>query len=147
MAITNIFNKDKGERNGKKTFNPSKSAARVTDAKKEGQTAAKRTETAPVSAGKESASIYRIIRNPHITEKATRLTQINQYVFKVCDNVNKSEIRKAVEDYYGVDVVKVRMIHIPSRTKRRGKGVAIKQGYKKAIVAVAKGQAIEVLPR
>jgi large subunit ribosomal protein L23 len=147
MAITNLFNKDKKEGRGRKEFNPAKSAAQAKVAKKEAGLVPKKKEIASLGAGKENASIYRIIRNPHITEKATRLTAINQYVFKVCDDVNKGEIKKAVEDYYGVDVVKVRMVHIPTRIKRRGKGVAIKQGYKKAIVAVAKGQSIEVLPR
>jgi large subunit ribosomal protein L23 len=143
MAINNIFNKEKRERNGKKTSNPAKSAEKVINAKKETAAAAKKT----TGAAKENASVYRIIRNPHITEKATKLAEINQYVFKVFDNINKDMIKKAVEDFYGVKVVAVRMVNIHSRTKRRGKGIAVKQGYKKAIVAVAKGQTIEVLPR
>jgi large subunit ribosomal protein L23 len=143
MAINNIFNKEKKERNGKKASNPAKSAGNVINTKKETAATAKKT----TGAAKENASVYRIIRNPHITEKATKLAEINQYVFKVFDNINKDMIKKAVEDFYGVKVVAVRMVNIHSRTKKRGKGIAIKQGYRKAIVAVAKGQTIEVLPR
>ncbi|HOX30153.1 MAG TPA: 50S ribosomal protein L23 [Candidatus Paceibacterota bacterium] len=146
MAITNIFNKKEEGKNTNLGSNPAKSAAKVKNAKKKMVSAAKNPEKTIVAA-KDNASVYRIIRNPHITEKATRLAEINQYVFKVFDNINKDMIKKAVEDYYGVKVVAVRMVNIHSRKKRRGKGVAIKQGYKKAIVAVAKGQTIEVLPR
>lgn len=139
MAIINIFNKEK---EGKKTAKPKKSA-RIKDAAAS-QLPASGT---PKAAKKELDKVYRIIRNPHITEKATRLSEMNQYIFKVAKGANKLEVKKAVEDYYGVNVAGVRMVNIPSRTRKRGKGVSIKEGYRKAIVVVKKGQKIELLPR
>ena len=142
MAIINIFNKEKGGKaaaKGAKTKKP----AKVKDAAANPSASG----TAPKSAKKELDKVYRVIKNPHITEKATRLAAMNQYVFKILKGANKNEVKKAVEDYYGVDVIGVRIINIPSRTRRRGKGVSTKQGYKKAIVVVAKGQKIELLPR
>lgn len=141
MAIINIFNKGK---RGKKTPGAAKKPEKAKTAKKPAE--AKNAVRSTVVA-KENASLYRLIKNPHITEKATKLAEMNQYIFKVDGNANKQEIKKIIEDFYGVKVTGVRTATIPSRIKKRGKGVAIKQGYKKAMVVVAKGQKIEVLPR
>ncbi len=89
----------------------------------------------------------KVLRSPHITEKATRLEDNNDYVFKVSLESVKSEIKKAVEEFYGVKVLKVRTINIPKKLKRLGKNKGFKQGYKKAIVRVKKGQTIELMPR
>lgn len=90
---------------------------------------------------------WRILKSPHITEKATGLESQNKYVFKVFPRANKIEIKKAVEGLYGVDVVNVRIINIPRRQRRLGRQRGWKEGYKKAIVKVEKGQKIEILPR
>lgn len=140
--MINIFNKDK-EAKKEKAAKP-KNAAKVKAVKAAGASAA---GTPQKPANKQLDRVYRIIKNPHITEKATRLSEMNQYVFKVAMTANKNEVKKAVEDYYSVSVAAVRMVNIPSRTRKRGKGVSIKQEYRKAIVAVAKGQKIELLPR
>ncbi len=97
---------------------------------------------------KETSKIaYRVLGAPHVTEKATALTEENKYVFKVLPRTNKIEIKKAVEDLYGVDVVKVRIINVPKRRRRLGKQKGWRKGYKKAIVKIKKGQKIEILPR
>lgn len=90
---------------------------------------------------------YRVLKEPHVTEKATDLLQKNQYVFKVLARTNKIEIKKAVEDTYGIDVVSVRIIKIPKKRRRLGKIEGWRGGYKKAVVKIAQGQKIEVLPR
>lgn len=90
---------------------------------------------------------YRILCSPHITEKATDFAEKNKYVFKVLPRANKSEIKEAVEDTYGVDVAGVRIVNVP-RKKRKLKGqIGWRKGYKKAIVKIKKGQKIEILPR
>jgi len=58
---------------------------------------------------------YRILKTPHATEKAADLAEKNQYVFKVWPRVNKTEIGKAIEDIYGVDVLSVRIIKVPRK--------------------------------
>ena len=90
---------------------------------------------------------YRILKAPHVTEKATDLTKKNQYIFKVFPKANKVEIKKAVEDLYGVDVVSVKVINILPKKRRLGRISGWKSGYKKAIIRVKEGQKIEVLPR
>lgn len=90
---------------------------------------------------------YRILKTPHITEKATDLTKKNQYVFKVGPKANKVEIKKAIEDLYDVDVLGVKIIKVPKKRRRLGRISGWRKGYKKAIVRIKEGQKIEVLPR
>ena len=90
---------------------------------------------------------YQVLKAPHITEKATDLAENNQYVFKVWPKSNKIEIKKAIKSIYGVDVLSVRIINIPSKKRRLGKTIGLKRGYKKAIIKIKQGQKIEVLPR
>jgi len=106
-------------------------------------------ESKPQKIRKETkiSQSFRILKIPHITEKATDLTQNNQYAFRVFPKTNKIELKKAIEDIYGVDVVSVRIINVPKKKKRLGRIQGIKPGYKKAIVKIKKGQKIELLPR
>ncbi|OGZ18833.1 MAG: 50S ribosomal protein L23 [Candidatus Nealsonbacteria bacterium RBG_13_42_11] len=90
---------------------------------------------------------YRVIKVPHITERANILSGKNQYVFKIWPRANKIEVKKAVENIFGVDVVSVKIINIPEKKRRVGKIEGKTSGYKKAIVRIAAGQKIEVLSR
>ncbi|PIQ05738.1 MAG: 50S ribosomal protein L23 [Candidatus Nealsonbacteria bacterium CG18_big_fil_WC_8_21_14_2_50_37_10] len=90
---------------------------------------------------------YRILKTPHATEKAADLAEKNQYVFKVWPRVNKTEIGKAIEDIYGVDVLSVRIIKVPRKQRRLGKVQGWRKGYKKAIVKIKEGQKIEIMPK
>lgn len=87
-----------------------------------------------------------VLRVPQITEKAVALQDQNQYVFRVAKRSSKSQVRKAIEEVYGIDVLKVRMINIPAKKKRLGRTSGWQSGYKKAVVAIKKGQSIEILP-
>jgi large subunit ribosomal protein L23 len=90
----------------------------------------------------------KILVSAQITEKAAALAEKNQYVFKVGETANKSEIKKAVEQTFGVKVEGVKITKVPSKRKRiRGRFRGVKQGYKKAIVKIRQGQTIELLPR
>ena len=82
-----------------------------------------------------------------MTEKATDLTSKNQYIFKVFPGSNKNQVKKAVEDVYGVDVINVNIVNIPKKRRRLGRIEGWRRGYKKAIVRIKEGQKIEVLPR
>lgn len=96
---------------------------------------------------KKKREAWKVLKAPQITEKATDLTKENQYVFKVYPKTNKIEIKKAIEDLYGVNVVGVKIIKVPPKRRRLGKISGWRKGYKKAIVKIKKGQKIEVLPR
>jgi len=134
----------KAPQQGKKVAASKRNELR-TDASVQEEKKASKTEIKKVVL-KESKTAWRILREPHVTEKATDLTHLNQYAFKVFNNPSKPEIKKAVEQVYGVEVEKVRKISIKGKTRRRGRHIGWKPGYKKAVVTLKKGDKIEVLP-
>lgn len=92
----------------------------------------------------ENNTAYRTLQEPWITEAATRLAEINKYVFKIGKKISKSEIKKAVEDLYKVAVINVRTISIPSKKRIRGRIEGKKAGFKKAIVTLKEGDSINI---
>ena len=89
-----------------------------------------------------------ILIRPLITEKMTADTEKNnRYGFIVSDAANKIEIRKAVEEAYGVKVTGVRTLNIDGKKKSRYTKTGIIAGrtpsYKKAIVQLADGDIID----
>lgn len=96
---------------------------------------------------KETGVASLILESAHITEKAADLAGKNQYVFKVSSGSSKQEIKKAVEEVYRVNVLKVRPIRVKRKRRRLGKTFGWGKGYKKAIVTLKQGQKIEILPR
>ncbi len=101
------------------------------------------TNTETRSAQATSAS-WSLIRHPWFTEKALRQTAQNKYVFKVRADANKAEMKKLVERGYGVKVVSVHMVNVPSKPRRRGVHRAEKPGYKKAIVTLTPESKLEI---
>lgn len=91
--------------------------------------------------------VFQVLKEPHITEKATDLTKKNQYTFKVLKDANKNQIKTAVETLYGVDVISVNIINIPRKKRRLGRIEGFKKAYKKAIVKIKEGQKIEIMPK
>lgn len=87
---------------------------------------------------------YDVVRQPHISEKATLLAEHNKYVFTVDPQSNKPEIKKAIEGIYNVNVVAVHVISIPHKKRRLGRTEGFKKAYTKAIVTIKEGQKIEI---
>lgn len=90
-----------------------------------------------------------IILRPVISEKATNSSELlGQYSFYVNTKANKLEIKKAIEEAYGVDVIKVStMVSAPkvkTRYTKTGLQVGKTNKMKKAIVHVAEGQEIDL---
>lgn len=89
---------------------------------------------------------FSVIAKPVITEKSMALMQNdNQVTVKVLATASKTEIKLAFERIFQVKVVEVRVANVRSKAKSRGtryKGVI--SGYKKAIVTVAEGEAIDL---
>ena len=78
---------------------------------------------------------YDIILKPVITEQSMEATEEKKYVFKVAVDANKSEIKKAVEDIFGVKVEKVNTLRMDGKMKRQGAAPAGRRAsYKKAMV-------------
>ena len=88
---------------------------------------------------------FEAIKQPHISEKATYLSEKDQYVFTVSPNFNKTEIKNAVEGLYKVNVLSVNIIKIPAKKRRLGKTEGFRKAYKKAVVKIKNGQKIEIL--
>lgn len=78
---------------------------------------------------------YDIIIKPVITEQSMEATDEKKYVFKVAVTANKAEIKKAVEEIFGVKVEKVNTIRMEGKEKRQGAAPAGRRpAYKKAMV-------------
>ena len=87
---------------------------------------------------------YDVIVAPHITEKATLLSENNAVVFKVTGDSTKPQIKAAVEALFDVKVLNVNTLVQKGKTKR-WKGKPYKRSdVKKAIVTLAEGQSIDV---
>lgn len=85
-----------------------------------------------------------IIYSPVITEKTSVLAQNNVYVFKVAKNANKIQIKQAIEEAFNVKVASVNTLNTKPKKKRVGKYTGFRKTYKKAIVTLCDGSAIEM---
>jgi len=90
--------------------------------------------------------LYDIIKRPVITEKSSIMAgELNQFVFEVDIKANKVEIKRAVEEIFKVQVLKVSTLILPMKRSRRGrKYYARSAEWKKAIVTLPVGQTIEL---
>jgi len=88
-----------------------------------------------------------VLVRPHVTEKATDLSERgNVYAFEVNTAANKLMVVRAIEKYYKVTPIKVAVVNLKSKyTKSRtnNRVVLKKQGLKKALVYLKKGDKIE----
>ena len=75
---------------------------------------------------------YDVILKPIITEQSMDMSADKKYVFKVADTANKTEVRQAVEEIFGVDVAKVNIMNVNGKVKRMGRTVGRTASYKKA---------------
>ena len=90
-----------------------------------------------------------VLIRPVLSEKVNKLTEkFNRYTFIVDRKANKLEIKKAVEEFYGIQVEEVNTLIIPSKAKSRNTKSGIVSGRKpakkKAIVTVAEGETIDL---
>ncbi len=88
-------------------------------------------------------AMFQIIRSPVITEKATLLSEKNQYVFRVALDATKPRIKAAIEGLFGVQVVAVNTLVRKGKTKRVKGRPGRRSDVKNAIVRLAKDQAID----
>ena len=77
---------------------------------------------------------YDIIIKPVITEQSMEATAEKKYVFQVANDANKIEIKKAIEEIFGVKVEKVNTIRMDGKEKRMGVHVGRRANWKKAMV-------------
>jgi len=90
-----------------------------------------------------------VLIKPVLSEKANKQSEnSNRYTFVVDKKANKLEIKKAVEQFYGVQVEEVNTSIMPSKLKAKytkaGFIVGRKPSKKKAVVTVAEGESIDI---
>ena len=82
-------------------------------------------------------NVYDIIRRPVITEQSMEAVADKKYVFMVDVDANKTEIKAAIEQIFGVKVAKVNTVRMQGKAKRTGAyPVGKRPEYKKAIVTL-----------
>ena len=77
---------------------------------------------------------YEIIKRPIITENSMDQMAEKKYTFEVAKDANKIEIKKAVEEVFGVKVEKVTTMRVLGKVKRMGANSGKRPDWKKAIV-------------
>ena len=88
---------------------------------------------------------HSVIKSPYLTEKVSSLLGgVNQYAFKVDVNATKLQIKKAVEAYFSVDVMKVNVVKVKGKNKRSRYRIKKRPNWKKAYIQLAECQSIEV---
>ncbi|HPC47305.1 MAG TPA: 50S ribosomal protein L23 [Deltaproteobacteria bacterium] len=85
-----------------------------------------------------------ILRRPLVTEKGTMLKEKgNKVIFEVAQDANKIEIKKAIEELYGVHVLDVRTMNMKGKSKRWGLRRYSRPDWKKAVITLKAGETIE----
>ena len=88
---------------------------------------------------------FSVIKRPVVTEKSSHLREEeNQYVFEVASDANKIEIRKAIENLFGVRVADVRTSIVRGKVRRMRRGYGKTPNWKKAVVSLQGDDVIEL---
>ncbi len=85
-----------------------------------------------------------VLLGPVISEKSYGLLDENKYTFLVDRNANKTQIKIAVEQVFGVTVTGVNTINRAGKRRRTRFGVGQRPATKRAIVSVAQGERIDI---
>lgn len=85
-----------------------------------------------------------IIISPVITEKATALSEHNQFAFRVAKSATKKQIRAAIETLFGVKVTGVNTLNMKGKTKTFRGIKGRRAGFKKAMISLADGETIDI---
>jgi large subunit ribosomal protein L23 len=85
-----------------------------------------------------------VVLSPVVSEKSYNLIDDNKYTFVVHPDANKTEIKIAVEQIFGVKVTAVNTLNRKGKTRRTRNGLGKRKDTKRAIVSVAAGQSIDI---
>ena len=110
---------------------------------------AKKTEESKVikhNFSKPTERDFAVIKQPRITEKTMSLMQDqNKVTVEVAEDANKTEVKLAFERIFQVKVVDVKVSYVAAKSTTRGTRYhGVISGYKKAIVTIAEGEAIDL---
>ena len=87
--------------------------------------------------------LIKVLKSPYVSEKATRLEDRGQYVFKVALDANKFEIKNAVSYMFKVVVDSVQVSNVKSKSKTFARIKGKRKAWKKAYVCLKDGESID----
>lgn len=87
--------------------------------------------------------LWNVIVAPVISEKATRVAERREFVFRVAQDATKAEIRAAVEQVFSVQVESVRTLNVKGKSKRFGGRPGRRRDWKKSYVTLKEGHDID----
>ncbi len=79
---------------------------------------------------------YDVILKPVITEKSMDDAAMRKYTFKVAKDANKTEVKLALEEIFGIEIKKVNIMNVKGKVKRMGRNVGRTPDSRKAIVTL-----------
>jgi len=93
-------------------------------------------------------SVWDILKSPVVTEKSVLLKEASSgddsvgqiLTFRVNTKAGKEDIKRAVEEIFGVKVDKIRTIQYEGKMKRRGRYEGRRASWKKAYITLKKGE-------
>ena len=96
----------------------------------------------------EQLSVWDILKSPVVTEKSVLLKEASSddnetgqiLTFRVNRKAGKEDIRRAVEEIFGVKVAKIRTLQYEGKMKKRGKYEGRRANWKKAYVTLKAGE-------
>src|SRR3989344_965132 len=92
--------------------------------------------------GTSGVETHKVLRGFYVSEKASVGIDDNQYMFKVFNNANKSEVKKEVSKLFKVEVKSLKILNMPEQRRDFGKHPGSRSGFKKAIVILKSGYTI-----
>jgi large subunit ribosomal protein L23 len=91
----------------------------------------------------DSERLATVLLAPIISEKGTFIGDAhNQIIFRIAPNATKPEVKAAVELMLKVQVKSVQIVNVGGKTKRFGRFVGKRRGWKKAYVCLQPGQEV-----
>ncbi len=90
------------------------------------------------------ADLYDVLRSPVITEKATMASEYNQVMFNVARSATKPQIKEAVEKLFTVKVKAVNTLNRKGKVKRFKGRIGKQSDFKRAVVTLEEGHAIDI---
>lgn len=87
---------------------------------------------------------HNVIIRPVVSERSYSKMEENKYTFEVAKNANKYQIKDAVEELFNVKVTRVNTLTVKSKTKRVRYVAGKTRTWKKAVVTLREGDAIEI---
>ncbi len=90
-------------------------------------------------------NISEVLIRPTITEKSTLLQEEGQYTFEIAPKANKTLVKQAVEQNFGVKVTSVNITRNKGKRKRYGPRFKKQPDLKKAVVTVQPGDRIDLI--